>query len=418
MLSALLQTSGLLLCAYVGVLLLADLYLIIVHIWHAKREIAHERAIPILRDPPSVSVQLAVFNESALVASAIDSLCALDWPRSRLQILILDDSTDDTVGIAHARVEHWRAQGFDIRHVRRSDRTEFKAGALAAAFAQTEAPFIAVFDVDYRPAPSFLRETVAALEAAPRAAFVQARLDFRNSHYNGLTRAQALQLDTFFAYEQAARHWAGIPMTFNGTCAVWRRQAIAEAGGWSGRSLVEDQDLSFRAFARGWTCRNLVSVTVAGELPEQFSVLAVQRSRWGAGTAQAFKDLPWQLLRHLRWHQALIFVLLAQFYASVWIVLIGIAACALLTYLLDPVAGIHLGAVFAATIGFIVVVKSIGASLANRVVRRRTLWELLVDVGRMWILEAALLPVIGWALIRGHLLQNLTFRRTPKTGRS
>jgi cellulose synthase/poly-beta-1,6-N-acetylglucosamine synthase-like glycosyltransferase len=407
-----------LLCAYVGVLLLADLYLIIVHIWHAKREIAHERAIPILRDPPSVSVQLAVFNESALVSSAIDSLCALDWPRPRLQILILDDSTDDTVGIAHARVEHWRAQGFDIRHVRRSDRTEFKAGALAAAFAQTEAPFIAVFDVDYRPAPSFLRETLAALKAAPRAAFVQARLDFRNSHYNGLTRAQALQLDTFFAYEQAARNWAGIPMTFNGTCGVWRRQAIAEAGGWSGRSLVEDQDLSFRAFARGWTCRNLVSVTVAGELPEQFSVLAVQRSRWGAGTAQAFKDLPWQLLRHLRWHQALIFGLLAQFYASVWLALIGIAACALLTYLLDPVAGIHLVAVFAATIGFIVVVKSIGASLANRVVRRRTLWELLVDVGRMWILEAALLPVIGWALIRGHLLQNLTFRRTPKTGRS
>jgi cellulose synthase/poly-beta-1,6-N-acetylglucosamine synthase-like glycosyltransferase len=418
LLSALLQTIGFLLCAYVGVLLLADLYLIVVHIRHAKREIGRERATSVLGEHPFVCVQLPVFNEPALVVAAIDSLCALDWPRSRLQIMILDDSTDDTVGIAHSRAAHWRSQGVDIDHIRRSDRTEFKAGALAAAFERTEAPFIAVFDVDYRPAPSFLREAIAALNDAPRAAFVQARLDYRNADYNGLTRAQALQLDAFFAYEQAARNWAGVPMTFNGTCGVWRREAIAEAGGWSGRSLVEDQDLSFRAFARGWTCRNLVSVAVAGELPEKFSVLAVQRSRWGAGTAQAFNDLPWQLLKHLRWHQALVFILLAQFYASVWLVVLACLACAFVTYLLDPVAGTDLAAATAATIGLIVVAKSSGAILANRVVRRRTVRELLVDISRMWVLEAALLPVIGWALIRGHLLQNLPFRRTPKTGRS
>jgi cellulose synthase/poly-beta-1,6-N-acetylglucosamine synthase-like glycosyltransferase len=418
LLSALVQTIGFLLCAYVVVLLLADLYLIAVHIRHAKREIARERATSVLGEHPFVCVQLPVFNEPALVVTAIDSLCALDWPRSRLQIMILDDSTDDTVGIAHSRAAHWRSQGVDIDHIRRSDRTEFKAGALAAAFERTEAPFIAVFDVDYRPAPSFLREAIAALNDAPRAAFVQARLDYRNADYNGLTRAQALQLDGFFAYEQAARNWAGVPMTFNGTCGVWRREAIAEAGGWSGRSLVEDQDLSFRAFARGWTCRNLVSVAVAGELPEKFSVLAVQRSRWGAGTAQAFNDLPWQLLKHLRWHQALVFILLAQFYASVWLVVLACLACAFVTYLLDPVAGTHLAAATAATIGLIVVAKSSGAILANRVVRRRTVRELLVDISRMWVLEAALLPVIGWALIRGHLLQNLPFRRTPKTGRS
>jgi cellulose synthase/poly-beta-1,6-N-acetylglucosamine synthase-like glycosyltransferase len=412
------EVIGFVLCAYVGILLLPDLYLITYHIRRSKRAIDQERAISLLGNEPLVCVQMAVFNESALIVSAIDALCALDWPRSRLQIMILDDSTDETATMARSRIDYWRSQGTDIEHVRRADRVEFKAGALAAAFERTEAPFIAVFDVDYRPASSFLRDTVGALLKEPRAAFVQARLDFRNYDHNALTRAQALQLDSFFAYEQAARNWAGIPMTFNGTCGVWRRRAIAEAGGWSGRSLVEDQDLSFRAFARGWTCRNLVSVFVAGELPEKFSVLAVQRSRWGAGTAQAFNDLPWRLVRHLRWQQAAIFVLLAQFYASVWLLLIIIAVLACLTYLLDAVHGVHLAMAFAGTVGLIVLAKSIGATLANRILGRRHLPELLLDIVRMWLMEAALLPVVGWSLIRGYLTRKLPFIRTPKTGHS
>jgi len=418
LLSSLIQMGGFLLCSYVLVLLLADLYLIIVHLRRAGREIARERTERLSDNEPFVCVQLPVFNEPALIASAIDALCALDWPRTRLQILVLDDSTDETAAIAEARVAHWRSLGFDIERIRRSDRIEFKAGALAAAFDRTDAPFIAVFDVDYRPTSSFLRDTVGALINEPRAAFVQARLDFRNWDHNALTRAQALQLDTFFAYEQAARNWAGVPMTFNGTCGVWRRQAIAEAGGWSGRSLVEDQDLSFRTFARGWTCCNLVTVPVAGELPEKFAVLAVQRSRWGAGTAQAFKGLPWSLLRHLRWQQAAIFVLLAQFYAGVWLVVLAIAALVLVACLLDPIRGACLAAASAATIALIVLAKGTGSVLANRILARRGLPDLLLDAVRMWLMEAALLPIVGAALARGYLAQSLPFRRTPKTGRS
>ena len=183
-----------------------------------------------------------MFNEAQLIESAVRALCALDWPREALELMILDDSTDETPAVVANIIARWRPQGFAIQHVRRTHRKDFKAGALAAGMRLTAAPYLAIFDADYQPPPSFLRETMAVLAADPGAGFVQARLGYRNRYQNLLTRTQALDLDTLLAYEQAARSWAGVPFTFNGTCGVWRRQAIEQAGGWSGDSLAEDQD--------------------------------------------------------------------------------------------------------------------------------------------------------------------------------
>lgn len=421
MLGFLLEILGLALCSYVAILLLADLYLILVHLRRSKAELAREAELAsgdrTRGAEPKVCVKLPIFNEGRSVAPAIDALCRLDWPHDKLEIMVLDDSTDDTSAIVAERVAHWRAAGLQISALRRAHREEFKAGALAAAIEQTDARFFAIFDVDYRPAPSFLRLTMAALLADPKAAFVQARLDFRNRDRNLLTRAQAIELDTFFAYEQAARNWAGVPMTFNGTCGVWRREAIEQAGGWSGRSLVEDQDLSFRAFAAGWRCRNLVSVSAAGELPESFGVLAVQRTRWGAGTAQAFNDLSWRLLGHLRWHQALIFALLAQFYAAISLLLGAIFAVTATTLLVDAKRGLCVLLAFLAVAVLLVVLKTTGAALATTVQGRRIGIGFLRDIVGMWVMELALLPVVGLALVKGYLKQRLVFDRTPKTGR-
>ena len=364
---------------------------------------------------PVVSVQLPVFNEPLLVCAAIDTLCRLDWPRDQLEVMVLDDSTDETSGLAKSRVAYWRSQGINIQLIQRAARTEFKAGALAEAFQRTTAPFIAIFDADYRPAPSFLRETIGRLVSDPRAAFVQARLDFRNRNRNALTRAQAIELDTFLAYEQAARNWAGVPMTFNGTCGVWRRDAIEDAGGWSGASLVEDQDLSFRAFAKGWHCRNLVTVAVQGELPETFTVLVGQRSRWGSGTAQTFAKLPWRLLQHLKWHQQIAFVLLAAFYSWVSILLVAIAGIVVATFFVDQGRALTVSLGLLAVLGLLIVLKSIGAVLARRVLKR-PLGGLFIDLLRMWIMEAFLLPYVALALLRGFTARQLPFLRTPKTG--
>lgn len=402
----------------VAVLLSADLCLIAVHVGNARRRLAEETGA--VAQPagsvPVVCVQLPVFNEPALVGPAIDSLCALDWPRDRLQIVVVDDSDDETSTIAAQRVASWRARGVDVAHLRRASREEFKAGALAAATARTTAAYVAIFDVDYRPAPSFLRQTMAVLLADSGLAFVQARIDYRNRATNWLTRAQAMELDMLQAYEQAARHWAGIPTTFSGTCGVWRREAIEQAGGWSGATLAEDQDLSFRAFARGWRSRNLLRVSASGELPESFAILAAQRRRWSAGTAQAYQGLPWRLLRRLRWHQAGIFVLLVQFHASIALLLGATLALALATSLFDASRGRGLAIGLALVVAVLVASKTVGAALAARVVGGFRAWPFARDVAWMWLMEIALLPVVGHALITGYVSRRLPFRRTPKRG--
>jgi cellulose synthase/poly-beta-1,6-N-acetylglucosamine synthase-like glycosyltransferase len=417
LLSSLVDSIGLLLCAGTALLLLPDAFLIPVHFFRSAAAIQRELAETQLTAFPRVSVHLAVFNEPALVERAIDALAQQEWPADSLEILVLDDSTDETASLAAARVTFWAAKGVRIEHVRRTDRTGYKAGALAEAFDRTDALFIAVFDVDYTPDRNFLTRTIPTLLAEPGAAFVQARLDFHNRDANRLTRAQALELDTFLAYEQAARNWAGVPMTFNGTCGVWRREAIADAGGWSGRSLVEDQDLSFRAFAKGWTCRNLVTVAVRGELPATLRVLVGQRARWASGTAQAFHDLPWGLLRHLEWYQASVFVLLAVFYSAFSLLLLATAVLAVVALLLGSGKGLTLVLALSATISLLILLKTIGAMLARRALGRPIGPDFLIDVISMWLMEAVLVSGVARALVRGFLNRTLTFHRTPKTGR-
>jgi cellulose synthase/poly-beta-1,6-N-acetylglucosamine synthase-like glycosyltransferase len=356
--------AALALCVGVAILLLGDLYLIAVHLAKAPHEIASERlalraAPPAPEAPSAVCVQLPVFNETQ-VADAIDSLCGLAWPHGRLEILVLDDSTDGTRDIAAARIALWQGRGVDIRHCPRTHRRDYKAGALADAFGQTSAPYIAIFDVDYRPARDFLVEVMAPLLAQPRAAFVQARLDYRNRDRNLLTRAQAMGLDAYFAFEQAGRAWAGIPTPFNGTGAVWRRAAIEEAGGWRGDSLLEDLDLSLRAFAKGWGAINLVAVAVVGELPETRAALVSQRRRWALGTGQSSRALSRGLLRHLRLDRAVVLCLLSLQHAAL--------AVLLLMALVAAVASGTAAAltVFAIALAFVVGLKSAGAALAQR----------------------------------------------------
>lgn len=424
MIASALVTLGLMLCAYVCLLLLGDVYLVAIHLRSARRRPAAGQlrrsggqagsdADAVL---PTVCVQLPVFNEPALVAAAIDSLCALDWPRDRLEIMVLDDSTDDTLAIAAARVDDWQRRGVAIRHIVRPSRQGYKAGALAAGLQHTDAKLLSIFDADYRPAPSFLRQTVPALMEDAGLAFVQARLGYRNRTRNLLTRAQALELDTHFAYEQLGRHRAGVPMTFNGTCGIWRREAIEQAGGWSGRSVAEDQDLSFRVLAEGWRSRFLVDVSADGELPETFEVLETQRTRWSTGTAQVARDLPWSILGRLGRLQATGFVLLTLFHATAATALVAVAIIGLVLLPIEPGAAALIGAGWLATACLIVAARSIGAALAARVLGRPLDKAFFCDVVAMWAMQLALLPTGSKALLSGLARRKVAFRRTPKRG--
>ncbi len=240
---------------------------------------------------PTVVVQLPTFNERHVVRRAVEASARLDWPRDRLHIQLIDDSTDDTTEIGQHAIDELRRQGFHAALLHRTNRTGYKAGALQAALGQTDCEYVAIFDADFIPPPDVLRRSIPPMMEDSRIAFCQARWEHTNADQNLLTRAQAIMLDAHFTVEQTARCWAGLPLPFNGTCGVWRRLAIDDAGGWQADTLTEDLDLSYRAHLRGWRGKFLFGTHVPGELPDNVPAWRVQQFRWNKGFAQVARKL-------------------------------------------------------------------------------------------------------------------------------
>lgn len=236
-------------------------------------------------DVPTVTVQLPMYNERYVAARLIEAAAALDWPRDRMQVQILDDSTDDTRGIVDAAAERARAEGVVVEVVRREDRVGYKAGALEHGLASATGEFIAVFDADFVPPRDFLRRTVGAF-ADESVGMVQARWEHLNRDFSLLTRAQAVLLDGHFVVEQTARSQSGRFFNFNGTAGLWRRQAIVDAGGWDHDTLTEDLDLSYRAQLAGWRFEYLTDVTAPAEIPAEIHAFRSQQHRWAKGAAE------------------------------------------------------------------------------------------------------------------------------------
>jgi cellulose synthase/poly-beta-1,6-N-acetylglucosamine synthase-like glycosyltransferase len=271
-------------------------WLLVQHMRLRRTALAEESRLlampmPADRELPDVLVQIPSFNEGALLGRIAEAISRLDWPIAKLHVQILDDSTDDSAAQARQAAEALERAGIDAILLHRTVRTGFKAGALAAGMAQSRQEFVAVLDADYVPRPDFLRACMRPMLLDPGLALVQARCDFINAGENSLTAVQQRMLDGHFAVEQATRSWLGLLLPFNGTCGVWRRAAIEEAGGWQGDTLAEDLDLSFRAQAKGWKARYLVTVTVPGELPSGFNAWEGQQHRWVKGFAQGARKL-------------------------------------------------------------------------------------------------------------------------------
>jgi cellulose synthase/poly-beta-1,6-N-acetylglucosamine synthase-like glycosyltransferase len=253
------------------------------------------RAVLAEVDLPHVLVQIPVYNEPEMVADALRAAAALDWPREKLHIQLLDDSTDATAAIAASVADTLRGRGHDLLHLRRADRSGYKGGALAAGLARSNAPFVAVLDADFRPPSRWLRAVVPMLIADPAASFVQSRCEFANYRTNMLTRVQGLMFDAHFVIEQATRFRAGWLFQFNGTSAVWRRAAIDAAGGWSGESLCEDLDLTVRAEIAGWHGLFAIEPAVPGLVPAQIAHWRIQQRRWSNGFVQVARKLVGQV---------------------------------------------------------------------------------------------------------------------------
>jgi cellulose synthase/poly-beta-1,6-N-acetylglucosamine synthase-like glycosyltransferase len=248
-------------------------------------------------DPlPFVTVQLPIYNERYVVERLVRAACALDYPSGLLEIQVLDDSTDDTQALAAAVIGEMRLLGHDIVHLRRDDRSGFKAGALASGMRRAKGDLLAVFDADFVPPASFLMDLVHHF-SDPRVGMVQARWGHLNRDYSLLTRLQSIYLDGHFALEHAARNRSGLFFNFNGTAGIWRRACIESAGGWHSDTLTEDLDLSYRAQLKGWEFVFLPQVVAPAELPADNDAFKVQQHRWTRGSIQTGRKILPSLLR-------------------------------------------------------------------------------------------------------------------------
>ena len=366
-------------------------------------------------DLPHVLVQIPVFNELDMVSDALRCAAALDWPKGKLHIQLLDDSSDETAMVAEKVAIELRAQGADVLHVRREARTGYKAGALAEGLARTDAPIIAMLDVDFRPPSNWLRIAVPALLADPTAGFAQSRCEFSNYETNWLTRAQGMLLDTHFAMEQATRYRAGWLFQFNGTGGLWRRAAVEAAGGWSADSLCEDLDLTVRAELAGWHGIFLMEPAVPGLVPERVRHWRVQQRRWSNGFVQVAHKLMrpvwaagWSFGKKL---SATFLILVQAFYPSV-----GIATVSMLICILLRGGSLAFYLPIIELISALIAIVVLGLTLVPYMaLRRGPLW-------RYFVTMVCLPPLMIYVSVSNtpSILQTVfgrreTFKRTPKS---
>jgi cellulose synthase/poly-beta-1,6-N-acetylglucosamine synthase-like glycosyltransferase len=247
-------------------------------------------------DWPKVTIQLPIYNERYVIDRLVECVAQFDYPRDKLEIQVLDDSTDETQEVARACVERHQKLGVPIRYLHRDNRTGFKAGALAEGLRTAQGEFVAIFDADFLPHADFLRRTIPYFADA-KLAMVQGRWSYVNRDYSALTQVEAILLDGHFVIEHSARYRRGVFFNFNGTAGVWRRAAIDDAGGWQHDTLTEDTDLSYRAQLHGWHFLYLPDVDCPSELPVEMNAFKSQQARWAKGLMQTARKILPRVLR-------------------------------------------------------------------------------------------------------------------------
>ncbi|MBT8222467.1 MAG: glycosyltransferase family 2 protein [Eudoraea sp.] len=244
-----------------------------------------------LLDPkeiPFVTIQLPIYNEEYVVERLLDNIAKIEYPKSKLEIQVLDDSTDDSVADTATRIKGLQDAGLDIQHIRRENREGFKAGALKEGLTIAKGDFIAIFDADFLPDSDWLKKTVIYFKDE-EIGVVQTRWGHINRDYSTLTRIQAFALDAHFTLEQVGRNSKGHFINFNGTAGIWRKECILDAGNWEGDTLTEDLDLSYRAQLKNWKFKYLEDVETPAELPVVISAARSQQFRWNKGGAENFR---------------------------------------------------------------------------------------------------------------------------------
>ena len=372
-----------------------------------KEEVSYKQSFT-----PFVTVQLPVYNEKYVVERLLESVSRLDYPKDKLEIQVLDDSTDETTEIILRKLESLRPLGLDIKLIHREDRKGFKAGALDQGFQLAKGEFIAIFDADFLPQPDFIKKTVPHF-VNETIGVVQTRWGHINKNFSLLTQLQAFGLDAHFSIEQSARNAANIFINFNGTCGIWRKTCINEAGGWNFDTLTEDLDLSYRAQLKGWKFKYLEDVETPGELPVIMNAIKSQQYRWNKGGAETARknfgkvfssQLPWINKVHAFFH---------LFNSSVFVCLL-IAAVLSVPMLFIKYQHPSIAWIFNLGIVFILGFLSITLFYWIAAKRFNNTKSFLLTYPKFLIVSMGLSLHNGIAVVEGLLGRKTPFIRTPK----
>ena len=263
---------------------------ILVYLYYKHRRNRTTEPPAYFEDLPRLTVQLPIFNEQYVVERLLENICQLKYPKEKLDIQVLDDSTDETVEVATRLVERLAAQGHPITYHHRTNREGFKAGALAEGLKTATGEFVAIFDADFTPPEDFLLRTIHHF-TDPGIGMVQTRWTHINRGYSLLTNVEAILLDGHFVLEHSGRARAGVFFNFNGTAGLWRRIAIEEGGGWQHDTLTEDTDLSYRVQLKGWKFIYRQDIECPAELPVEMTAFKTQQARWAKGLVQTGKKI-------------------------------------------------------------------------------------------------------------------------------
>ncbi|MEK6782007.1 MAG: cellulose synthase family protein [Bacteroidota bacterium] len=383
--------------------------------WIYKRSKEATTTVEKLVDFPKVTVQLPVYNEKYVIERLLDAISKFNYPKKKLEIQVLDDSTDETTSIIIRKIDQLRLLDLDFILVHRENRAGFKAGALDHGIQSAKGEFIAIFDADFIPEPDFLLETLPYF-TDPTIGVVQTRWGHINKDYSLLTQLQAFGLDAHFSIEQSARSAAGSFINFNGTGGVWRKKCIEDAGGWSQDTLTEDLDLSYRAQLKKWKFKYLEDVATPGELPIIMTAIKSQQYRWNKGAAETARknfgkilrsDLPMKNKVHAFFH---------LFNSSVFVCLL---TAALLSIPMLYIKQSHPGIEWLFDFGIIFLIGFMSITLFYWVATKRfyensPATTFLSLYPRFLIVSMGLSLHNGLAVLEGLLGRRTSFVRTPK----
>lgn len=365
---------------------------------------------------PVVTIQLPLFNEPLVAERLIDNVANMEYPRDRFEVQILDDSTDETTGICERKAQFYREKGLDIKVIHRTDRSGYKAGALAEGLTQAKGEFVAIFDADFLPNRQFLFNTISYFQNAG-VGVVQTRWSHLNEEYSLFTKLQALQLNVHFTIEQLGRKAGHHFLQFNGTAGIWRKQTIIDAGGWKADTLTEDLDLSYRAQLKHWEIVYLEEVEAPAELPVEINGIKSQQFRWMKGGAENARRLAPKILKSDLKFTSKVHALAHLFNSSIFLAVLMLA---LVSVPLFPLFrnlkfdSSYLGVSLLGLVGVATVYFYANLNLLPRPRSPRQILALILYFPLLLTLSVGLSFHNSVAVIEGYLGIRSSFVRTPK----